>query len=91
MVDRAVQQKGKPYTLPPLIFMFSRQNLTAIKISFKTHDLAVFSLNKVSLRLIGYSSGPQSPKGSLGMAMVCPTSIRLKTALWELKPSAVAI
>lgn len=57
-IDRAVQQESKPNSLPPFLSTFPRQNLTAIKISFKTHGLAVFSLNKRGQPLIGYSSGP---------------------------------
>lgn len=91
LIDRVVQQEGKPNSLPPFLSTFPRQNLTAIKISFKTHGLAVFSLNKVSLRLIGYSSGPQSPKGSQEVAMSYTSLIWLKIALWELQPRAVAI
>ncbi len=71
MVDRVVQQQEeKPSPLPPFLSTVPRQNLTAINISFKTHGLAVFSLNKVGLRLIGYSSGPYSSKGSQGVAIV---------------------
>ncbi|HEH9406091.1 TPA: hypothetical protein SIA26_003638 [Aeromonas bestiarum] len=86
MVDRVVQQQeDKPSPLPPFLSTVPRQNLTAINISFKTHGLAVFSLNKVSLRLIGYSSGPYSSKGSQDVAMVYISSIRLETTRWELK------
>src|SRR5690606_17359982 len=77
-------KRASPAPLPPLIFTFPRQNLTAIKISFKTHGLAVFSLNKRGQPLIGYSSGPQCLKGSQGVAMVCLSYIRLITALGEL-------
>lgn len=43
LVDRAVQQpEEKPSPLPPLLLTFPCQNLTAIKISFKSHELVVF-------------------------------------------------
>lgn len=92
LVDRAVQQQEeRPSPLLPFLSTFPCQNLTAIKISFKSHGSAVFLLNRSGQRLIGYSSDPQSPKGSQGVVMVYPSSIWLKRALRELKPRAVAI
>ncbi len=64
-VDRAEQQpEEKPSPLPPFLSTFPRQNLTAIKISFKSHGSAVFLLNRNGQPLIGYSSGPQSQKAT---------------------------
>lgn len=67
---KRLERKAYPTALPPLVSRLKRQNLTAIKISFKTHGLAVFSLNNRGRRLIGYSSDPHSPKGSQGVAIV---------------------
>lgn len=64
--------KKRGHLPSPFLSTVPRQNLTAIKISFKSHGTAVFLLNKRGQRLIGYSSGPQSPKGSQGATMVQP-------------------
>ncbi len=43
LLDRAVQQQEeRPPPLPPFLSTVPRQNLTAIKISFKSHELVVF-------------------------------------------------
>ncbi|MCY9810700.1 hypothetical protein, partial [Aeromonas caviae] len=70
-LTRAVQQQEKrPSPLPPFLSTFPRQNLTAIKISFKSHGSAVFLLNRNGRPLIGYySSGPYSPRGNQDIAM----------------------
>lgn len=84
-LTRAVQQqRRKPSPSPPFLSTFPRQNLTTIKISFKSHGTAVFLLNRSGRPLIGYPSGPQ-------IQNVWFVSIQLTTALRELKPRAVAI
>ncbi len=55
---KRLERKAYPTALPPLVSRLKRQNLTAIKISFKTDGVAVFLLNRRGQRLIGYSSGP---------------------------------
>lgn len=72
LARRYSSKEEKPSPLLPFLSTVPRQNLTAIKISFKSHGTAVFLLNKRGQRLIGYSSGPQSPKGSQGATMVQP-------------------
>ncbi|WP_324004480.1 hypothetical protein [Aeromonas hydrophila] len=78
------QQRRKPSPSPPFLSTFPRQNLTAIKISFKSHGSAVFLLNKTDQHLIGYSSGSQSPKGNRAQLMFDQRPIWLKAALGEL-------
>lgn len=65
--------------------------MTNIKISFKSHGSAVFLLNKSGQCLIGYSSDPQSPKGSQGVAMVQYSSIMLKDSTPEAEIRTVAM
>ncbi|AXV34081.1 hypothetical protein BFW41_09145 [Aeromonas hydrophila] len=92
LVDRAVQQqRRKPSPLPPFLSTFPCKNLTAIKISFKSHGSAVFLLNRSGQRLIGYSSGPQSPKGSQGVVMAHFFLILLEGSTTEAEIRAVAM
>ena len=88
---KRLERKASPTPLPSsLASRLKCQNLTAIKISFKTHGLAVFLLNKSGQRLIGYSSDPQSPKGSQGVVIVHFFLILLESSTTEAEIRAVA-
>lgn len=90
LARRYSSKEEKPSPLLPFLSTVPRQNLTAIKISFKSHGSAVFLLNKTGQRLIGYSSGPQSPKGSQGVVIVHFFLILLESSTTEAEIRAVA-
>lgn len=90
LARRYSSKEEKPSPLLPFLSTVPHQNLTAIKISFKSHGSAVFLLNKTGQRLIGYSSGPQSPKGSQGVVIVHFFLILLESSTTEAEIRAVA-